>query len=241
MLLLLTSGPTNDGEQLETPFGVAGWLRVTDGWAWLHRAAGADARAVVYAAKATGATTLVSVEEVVALNRLLRLGDWLVPDDYIEQTKGKPTTFFESRGMGYLQQSPAFPEGLCAALSAALAATVGARYFERGTYLAINGPRRPTPAEARAARLWGADVVGHFALPEATLAKELEMGYAILTHISTTVPATPDDDLPPWMPLPSHLPPAIAAHLDPTLLPSLVGSNQMARSLVGDDWRTWIG
>ncbi len=237
MLLFLTDSHSFDEPPLSTPFGPAGWLREC----WLYRAPGADPRAVIYAAKAQGASHLASVEEVIALNRLLRVGDWLVPDDYIEQTKGQPTTFFESRGMGYLQQSPAFSEPLRAALISVLASMVGPRHFEVGSYLAINSLRRLTPAEARAARFWGADLVGCVALPEATLAKELEMGYAILAHVATTVPATPAAPLPDWQPAPGDESARLVEQVDSRDLPSLEGSNSMARRLVGDDWREWIG
>jgi len=88
----------------ETPYGAAGTWLAQGMLIWLRAVPGGDPRAIVVAAQEWNARGLVCLTPGVALSRLLRPGDWLVPDDYLDQTRGGPTTFFEGEGRGYIPQ-----------------------------------------------------------------------------------------------------------------------------------------
>jgi purine nucleoside phosphorylase len=143
----------------------------------------ADPRSGPWAARALGATRLVIVAPAAGLNRLLRPGDWLVPDDFVDQSRGLPTTYFHDRGLGYVQQLPPFCPELRAALAKAPASGAG-RVFERGTYLAAPAPRAETPAEARWWQRLGGDVAGWGVFPAAALARELELCVAVACYVT---------------------------------------------------------
>lgn len=179
----------------ETPYGSAGVWLAEEHIIWLQAEPGSDPRAVVVAARDWEAGGLVCLTPAVALSRLLRPGDWLVPDDYIDQTRGGPTTFFEQEGRGYVPQVPAFDPDLRSALVHSLSAVVGPRHFDAGVLVGYTGPRGPTPAEARAWRLLGGDVAAPLALPLVYLAREQSLPAAVLAFVTAPAPQRPD--LPP--------------------------------------------
>ena len=185
----------------ETPYGPAGTWREQGTLVWLQVAPGGDPRAVVVAAQEWNARGLVCLVPAVALSRLLRPGDWLVPDDYLDQTRGGPTTFFEGEGRGYIPQVPAFDPDLRSALIRALEDVVGPRHFDAGVLVGYTGPRVPTPAEARAWRLLGGDVAAPLALPLVYLARERDVPAAVLAFVERRAPQRPDLPVPP----PLHL------------------------------------
>lgn len=186
----------------------------------------ADARGRVVAAKEAGAEHVIGVGRAVVMEDDLAPGDLILPADVLDFTHSTPTTFFETRGLGYLQQSPPF----CPETRAALLRVAGAR--EVGIVAA--GPNRPfTPAELRAWRTLGAAVAMRDLAPAWYLCHELELGYAALGWIAWVDGCQPDST-PDWQ---STLAPALAA------LPSehsWQGSNTAARAALGDDWRAWI-
>jgi len=103
----------------------------------------------------------------------------VVPDQLIDRTRGRPSTFF---GEG-LVAHVAFADPFCPRLAevvAGAALEAGAVVHPSGTYLVIEGPAFSTRAESHLYRSWGADVIGMTALPEARLAREAEMCYAVL-------------------------------------------------------------
>jgi 5'-methylthioadenosine phosphorylase len=105
--------------------------------------------------------------------------DMVVPDQLFDRTRGRASTFF---GRG-LVAHVGFADPVCADLADVLAGAaeqVGARLHRGGTYVCIEGPQFSTRAESRIYRQWGVDVIGMTALPEAKLAREAEICYAIL-------------------------------------------------------------
>lgn len=100
-------------------------------------------------------------------------------DQLIDLTHGRQNTFFDGGTSGL--RHTAFTEPFCSSLRAAIldrAGRHGVAVRPTGTYACANGPRFETAAEIRMFRLWGADVVGMTAMPEAVLARELEIHYA---------------------------------------------------------------
>jgi 5'-methylthioadenosine phosphorylase len=136
-------------------------------------------RANVCALKKLGATHLMSISAVGSMKESIAPGDFVVADQLIDLTKRRPSTFFEDGIVGHV----GFADPVCAKLSASLAAAAkraGARVHEGGTYVCIEGPQFSSRAESLVYRSWGVSVIGMTALPEAKLAREAELPYALL-------------------------------------------------------------
>jgi 5'-methylthioadenosine phosphorylase len=138
-----------------------------------------DFRANVCALKKLGATHLVSISAVGSMREDIPPGDFVVVDQFIDLTRRRVSTFFEDGMVGHV----GFADPVCAELSSALAGAArraGARVHEGGTYVCIEGPQFSTRAESRLYRSWGVSVIGMTAMPEAKLAREAELPYALL-------------------------------------------------------------
>ncbi len=136
-------------------------------------------RANVWAMKALGVERLVSVSAVGSLQEEIAPLDMVVPDQLIDRTKGRPATFF---GEG-LVAHVALADPFCPDLSDLLATAADdteATVHRGGTYLVMEGPAFSTRAESALYRSWGASIIGMTALPEAKLAREAELCYAVL-------------------------------------------------------------
>ncbi|HYF91162.1 MAG TPA: hypothetical protein VD969_02840 [Symbiobacteriaceae bacterium] len=169
--------PAGGLQATATPFGPA-----TGSGSLYVRTPTTDPRALIYAAKAAGARRVLAAEFVQAVSPLLEPGDLVVPADVIDQTKLRPFTFFVGKGYGFIKLNPPFCPDLMGALLAA-ARRRTARAFRGGVYVCAEGPRDATPAELRMYRQWGADLVGSGLLPEAYLARELELCYAAVASV----------------------------------------------------------
>jgi 5'-methylthioadenosine phosphorylase len=136
-------------------------------------------RANVCAMKKLGATHLVSISAVGSMKEAIAPGDFVVADQLIDLTKRRVSTFFEDGVVGHV----GFADPVCKAMSVALAGAAekaGARVHRGGTYVCIEGPQFSTRAESILYRSWGVSVIGMTALPEAKLAREAELPYALL-------------------------------------------------------------
>ncbi|MBX3261633.1 MAG: S-methyl-5'-thioadenosine phosphorylase [Labilithrix sp.] len=136
-------------------------------------------RANVCALKKAGATHLVSVSAVGSMKEEIAPGHLVVPDQFIDLTKRRVTTYFED---GVAAHVP-FADPTCALLAGALAAAAdraGARVHRGGTYVCMEGPQFSTRAESRVYRTWGVSVIGMTSMPEAKLAREAELPFATL-------------------------------------------------------------
>jgi 5'-methylthioadenosine phosphorylase len=140
-------------------------------------------RANVFALKTLGVERLVSVSAVGSLREEIAPLDMLIPDQLIDRTRSRESTFF---GDG-LAVHVSMADPYCADLSGALAGAVrgvGATVHPGGTYVVMEGPAFSTRAESQVYRGWGASVIGMTALPEAKLAREAEMCYATLACVT---------------------------------------------------------
>ena len=134
-------------------------------------------RANIYALKSLGVSRVISVSAVGSMKESIKPGDVVLPDQFIDLTKRRVSTFFE----GGIVAHVAFGEPVCASLGAGLLAaarTVGATVHQGGVYLCIEGPQFSTKGESRLYRQWDASVIGMTNLPEAKLAREAELCYA---------------------------------------------------------------
>src|SRR5580704_3178790 len=138
-----------------------------------------DSRANICALKKLGATHVLSISAVGSMKEAIAPGDFVVVDQFIDLTKGRTSTFFGDGLVGHV----GFADPVCADLSAALGAAArrsGAKVHEGGTYVCIEGPQFSTRAESRLYRSWDVSVIGMTAMPEAKLAREAELPYALL-------------------------------------------------------------
>jgi 5'-methylthioadenosine phosphorylase len=137
------------------------------------------ARANIYALKRLGAEFVISVSAVGSLREDIEPLHMVTPDQLIDRTRGRASTFF---GEG-LAAHISFGDPFCDRLREIVAASVretGATVHNGGTLVVMEGPAFSTRAESYLYRTWGADIIGMTALPEAKLAREAEMCYVIL-------------------------------------------------------------
>ena len=140
-------------------------------------------RANIYALKFLGVEHLIAINSVGSFNEEIKPGDLLIPDQLIDRTRSRVNSFF---GEGVVVHIP-FAEPFCPVLSQIVfeaAQEVGAKVHPKGTYIAMEGPAFSTRAESRLYRWWGADIIGMTALPEAKLAREAEICYAIIACVT---------------------------------------------------------
>ncbi len=140
-------------------------------------------RANIYALKSLGVERLIGINSVGSLKEEFQPNDLLIPDQLIDRTRGRTSTFF---GEGIVAHVP-FGEPFCPSLSQLVyqaAKDAGATAHRGGTYVVMEGPAFSTKAESLLYRSWGADVIGMTALPEAKLAREAEICYAIIACVT---------------------------------------------------------
>ena len=156
-------------------------------------------RANIFALKTLGVTHVIASGAVGSLREEFRPRDLVVPDQVIDRTSRRPNTFYEKAAVHVEFAEPFCPvlrrilleEGQ--ALGAPSSSSVGGgaekpgdefRVHGRGCYVCMEGPAFSTRAESLMHRLWGGDLIGMTALPEAKLAREAEMAYALVALVT---------------------------------------------------------
>jgi 5'-methylthioadenosine phosphorylase len=150
-------------------------------------------RANIYGFKLLGAEWILSASAVGSLQEQYRPLDIVFPDQFIDRTMGRISTFF---GRGVVAHV-GFAHPLCqplSALAAEVAAGVGARVHKGGTYVCMEGPQFSTVAESNLYRSWGADIIGMTNLQEAKLAMEAEIAYSTMALVTDYDCWHPDHD-----------------------------------------------
>ncbi len=183
-------------EKVETPFGdpsetfVLGKLEGRD-VAFLarhgkgHRILPSELnfRANIYAMKALGVTSILSISAVGSLKEEHKPTDFVIPDQFIDRTFDRTATFFGAGVVGHV----AFGDPICATVAEVFhkaCEEVGVVGKLGGTYLCMEGPQFSTRAESKLYRSWGADIIGMTNLQEAKLAREAEISYATLAMVT---------------------------------------------------------
>jgi 5'-methylthioadenosine phosphorylase len=136
-------------------------------------------RANIYALKSLGVEHIIAINSAGSFKEEIKPGDLVIPDQLIDRTWKRVNSFF---GEGVVAHIP-FAEPFCPVLSQVLyqsAGEVGVRVHRGGTCVVMEGPAFSTRAESQLYRSWGADIIGMTALPEAKLAREAEICYAII-------------------------------------------------------------
>jgi 5'-methylthioadenosine phosphorylase len=140
-------------------------------------------RANIYALKALGVEFIISSNSCGSFKEELKPGHLLVPDQVIDRTRQRCSTFFDG---GIVVHIP-FADPFCPVLSEIVykaAQEAGAIVHKGGTFLAMEGPAFSTRAESKLYKSWGADVIGMTVLPEAKLAREAEICYTSIVCIT---------------------------------------------------------
>ena len=134
-------------------------------------------RANIWGLKMLGVTHLISVGAVGSLKEEIQPGDMVFPDQYIDLTRHRTSTFFGNGVVGHVQ----FGDPVCSILRKILieaSIIVGATAHNNGTYICMEGPAFSSRAESNLYRTWGADVIGMTSAQEAKLAREAEIAFA---------------------------------------------------------------
>jgi 5'-methylthioadenosine phosphorylase len=153
-------------------------------------------RANIYAMKQLGVEYLISASAVGSLKAEAKPLDMVVPDQFIDRTKNRVSTFFGEGIVAHI----AFGDPVCQNLAGVLADAIASLSLPEvtlhrgGTYVCMEGPAFSTKAESNLYRSWGATIIGMTNLPEAKLAREAEIAYATLALVTDYDCWHPDHD-----------------------------------------------
>lgn len=153
-------------------------------------------RANIYAMKQLGVEYLISASAVGSLKAEAKPLDMVVPDQFIDRTRNRVSTFFGEGLVAHI----AFGDPVCRQLAAVLADSIESlnlpdvTLHRGGTYVCMEGPAFSTKAESNLYRSWGATIIGMTNLPEAKLAREAEIAYATLALVTDYDCWHPDHD-----------------------------------------------
>ena len=141
-------------------------------------------RADIYALKQLGVEQLVSVSACGSLREQLHPGDVVIPDQLFDQTRRRVNTFFGDGLVAHIGVADPFCSRLSVLLAEAVAAAGATTVHRGGRLITIEGPRFSTRVESLTFRQWGMDVINMTTCPEAFLAREAEICYAVMNHVT---------------------------------------------------------
>jgi 5'-methylthioadenosine phosphorylase len=182
--------------ELDTPFGkpsspfVIGTLAgkkvvflARHGIGHIYLPAEVNYRANIFAFKQLGVERIISISACGSLREDYSPGNIVIPDQLVDFTKNRPNTFFGDGFAAHIDVA----EPYCTELRGVLLQSVkeaGGIVHSGGTYITIEGPRFSTKAESNLYRQWGLSIIGMTATPEAFLAREAEICYATMAHVT---------------------------------------------------------
>lgn len=140
-------------------------------------------RANIHALKECGVQRVIAWSGPGIINTAFKPGDFVVPNDIIDETRNRESTFFKDTGIGFIRMSHPFCPQIAGTLHDTLHLNELAHH-EEAVYACTEGPRLETPAEIRKLRILGADLVGMTLAPEAFLAREKEMCYTPFCYLT---------------------------------------------------------
>jgi 5'-methylthioadenosine phosphorylase len=150
-------------------------------------------RANIFALKKLGVERIISVSAVGSLKAEHKPTDFVIPDQFIDRTTQRISTFFGEGIVGHV----AFGDPICSTVAKAIeqgAKSAGVVAKRGGTYVCMEGPQFSTKAESNLYRSWGADIIGMTNLQEAKLAREAEICYATMAMVTDYDCWHPDHD-----------------------------------------------
>ena len=140
-------------------------------------------RANIYALKTLGVKRIVSVSACGSLREAYSPGTIIIPQQIFDFTHDRARSFFGEGLVVHLSIAEPFCKSLSDILEQGVKET-GAKYHRGGIYITIEGPRFSTKGESQLYRQWGMDIIGMTASPEVFLAKEAEMCYTTMAHVT---------------------------------------------------------
>ncbi len=142
-----------------------------------------NSRANIYALKSLGVERIIGISACGSMREDYAPRDIVIPDQIFDCTKARVSTFFGNGLVAHVGMADPF----CSVLSSLLYQAVtkaGAKVHRGGTFIVIDGPQFSTKGESRIYRKWGVDVIGMTIFPEAKLAREAEICYAVMAHVT---------------------------------------------------------
>jgi 5'-methylthioadenosine phosphorylase len=176
-------GPPSDSIAVGTLEGARVAFLARHGRGHRHLPSEVPYQANIWALKSLGVEYIISVSACGSLREDYAPRDIVIPDQLFDRTSGRRLSFF---GHGLVAHI-GFAEPFCPDLSAVLydaAAATGAKVHNGGNFVVVEGPRFSTKAESHVFRKWGMDIIGMTAVPEAQLAREAEICYATMAHVT---------------------------------------------------------
>ena len=140
-------------------------------------------QANIFALKSLGVQRIISVSACGSLKEELAPGHVVIPDQIYDNTNNRPRTFFENGFVAHTGVANPFCEDLSGQLESAVR-EAGGVVHRGGTFITIEGPRFSTKAESNTYRSWDMSIVGMTASPEAFLAREAEICYSTMAHVT---------------------------------------------------------
>ncbi|MDP1546453.1 MAG: S-methyl-5'-thioadenosine phosphorylase [Anaerolineales bacterium] len=140
-------------------------------------------RANIHALKSLGVERIVSVSACGSLREDYAPGNIVIPDNIFDATKDRARSFFGEGMVAHISVADPFCDDLSDQLESAVRKT-GATTHRGGSFITIEGPRFSTKAESHAYRAWGMSIIGMTASPEAFLAREAEICYGVMAHVT---------------------------------------------------------
>ena len=150
-------------------------------------------RANIFGMKTLGVEYILSASAVGSLKEEYKPADIVIPDQFFDRTKGRPSSFFGRGLVGHV----GFAHPFCTILSGIAADSgkrAGATVHKGGTYVCMEGPQFSTLAESKLYRSWGMDIIGMTNLQEAKLAREAEICYTTIALVTDYDCWHPDHD-----------------------------------------------
>jgi 5'-methylthioadenosine phosphorylase len=150
-------------------------------------------RANIFGLKTLGVEYILSASAVGSLKEEYRPADIVIPDQFFDRTKGRPSSFFGRGLVGHV----GFAHPFCTILSGIAydsGRRAGATVHKGGTYVCMEGPQFSTLAESKLYRSWGMDIIGMTNLQEAKLAREAEICYTTIALVTDYDCWHPDHD-----------------------------------------------
>lgn len=140
-------------------------------------------RANIYALKSLGVTRIVAINACGSLREDYAPGQIVIPDGIYDNTKQRARTFFGEGLVAHVGSADPFCPDLSSSVYDAVKAT-GGTVHKGGAFIIIEGPRFSTKAESNTYRAWGMSIIGMTTAPEAFLAREAEICYATMAHVT---------------------------------------------------------
>lgn len=140
-------------------------------------------RANIYALKALGVERIISISACGSLREDYAPGDIVVPDQVFDMTHGRARSFFGEGLVAHISIADPFCPDLSQRVYQAVQ-TAGGKAHLGGAFITIEGPRFSTKAESHTYRSWGMSIIGMTTSPEVFLAREAEICYATMAHVT---------------------------------------------------------